>query len=115
MKTRSQRLAQEAIKVVANWKTGSEEKDPNQFARRFPSLVQTSGLLQAVAFARNKNKDYAEGFQKVFVVLDPKVDGKSLGEFEQYLSELSAVDYMLLSRRALEAATWIKRYVSTDD
>jgi len=115
MQTRSQKLAQEAIQVVMGWNNLSGDKDPKLFARRFPSLVQTSGLLQAVAFARSKNTEYADGFKTVFAVLDPKVKDKSRDEFEKYLSELSAVDYMRLSRLALEAATWIKRYVAADD
>lgn len=115
MQTRSQKLAQKAIEVVSAWKNASGDKDPNQFARRFPALVQTSGLLQAVAFARNKNDVYAEGFRSVLGVLALETVGKNVEEFEKKLSESSAVDYMRVSRLALEAATWIKRYVATDD
>ncbi len=115
MQTRSQKLAQEAIKVVSAWKNASGDKDPNQFARRFPALVQTSGLLQAVAFARDKNDVYAEGFRSVLGVLARETVGKNVEEFEKNLSESSAVDYMRVSRLALEAATWIKRYAATDD
>ena len=115
MQTRSQKLAQKAIEVVSAWKNASGDKDPNQFARRFPALVQTSGLLQAVAFARDKNDVYAEGFRSVLGVLARETVGKDLPEFERNLSESSAVDYMRVSRLALEAATWIKRYVATDD
>ncbi len=95
-----------------------EEGDPKQNLRStaisFPAQIQTCGLLQALAFVEKKNETYAKGFK---TVLNERLNSNPLGNVASIakvdsLFDLNAVDYMILSRMAIEAATWIKRYAA---
>ena len=125
--TRSQRLAQAAYKRVTarltTYDKGKKVLDDKYetFAKKFPSLIHTCGLAQAVAFAEAKGV--------------PKAPNKPKPEL-QYLDDLAEVlkaaghptltdrvalakqsrehdlsTYLRLSRDAISAASWLKRYV----
>ena len=103
MRTREQRMAETAFKRIEQ--RASEEKSDEylSFANSFPSLIHSCGLVQAVAFAQAKKKtnlleDLAEVLSKPLNQLT--VDAKSR----------PLASYMLLSREALLAAGWLKRY-----
>jgi CRISPR-associated protein Cmr5 len=107
--TRSQRLAQAAYSQING--TKKLEKEFISTVKKFPALIHTCGLAQAVAFAMAKdNQEYvgylaavlqASGHSKV-------TDAKSLGE-RALESDLNG--YLRLSRDAIAAASWLKRYV----
>ena len=65
LQTRSQRLAQAAYAQVSL--QGTPDKGPDKeyvsFAKKFPALIHTCGLAQAVAFAlaKGKSKDERKG------------------------------------------------------
>lgn len=111
--TRSQRMAQMAYERVADRKPdkGKLDKEYVSFAKKFPALIHTCGLAQAVAFAGAKQRgDYLTDLAAVL-----KASGHSV------LSDAAALDkqartqelsgYLRLSRDALQAANWLKRYV----
>lgn len=83
------------------------------FAREFPALVHSCGLAQAVAFAKAKGAHQLEYLNDLTHVL------KAVGHFEatspDSLSiatrEHSISAYIRLSRDALLAAGWMKRFV----
>ena len=52
VRTRGQQLAEEAFARVADHR--SMNKEYVSFAKKFPALIHTCGLVQAVAFARAK-------------------------------------------------------------
>lgn len=98
--TRSQKLAQAAYKKVAARAMNDKYKT---FAKKFPALIHTCGLAQAVAFglAKSEYRGYVDDLAAVLEVDD-------LGKRSR---ETNLSDYLLLSRNAINAASWLKRYV----
>ncbi len=115
MNTRSQKLAQAAFKCVqAQLKTvdGKQILDGKykSFARKFPALIHTCGLAQAVAFAlAKKETDYIGDLAAVLNASGhPEiVDGPSL---DKHARTQTLGSYIRLSRDAIHAAGWLKRY-----
>lgn len=113
-KTRSQRLAQAAFTQIAIHTRNCHGKPDKEFVstvKKFPALIHTCGLAQAVAFALAK-KD-TEFIDYLAAVLRESghsnvLDHRSLDQLAR-TSELSA--YLRLSRDAIDAASWLKRYV----
>lgn len=117
--TRSQRLAQSAYpRVVARIPPGTDpknlteaQKEYRTFAKKFPSLIHSCGLAQAIAFAQAKQEHnyLADLAEVVKAAGHPEVDNANrLGELSR---SQPLVAYLRLSRDTLMAAGWIKRYV----
>jgi CRISPR-associated protein Cmr5 len=111
IQTNSQKMAQAAYRRIENRK---RDKEFISFARSFPSLVHTCGLGQAVAFAlakeKRSRKEYLEDLAAVLNAAghSEAVSAESLGRAARE-SPVSA--YVRLSRNALQAAGWLKRYI----
>lgn len=105
IRTKEQQMAQAAFERVQGRSSGFEEY--SSFALAFPSLVHSCGLAQALAFAQAKGRaDYLSDLENV------------LGEGEGLCKrsrEAELMEYMRLSRRALAASSWIKRYCQAKD
>ena len=110
VQTRGQRLARAAYERIALRRPDGEYAG---FAKRFPSLVHSCGLAQAVAFALAKKGRQLQYLEDLTAVL-------TAGGHERIATpnalagrsrEVSAARYLRLSRDALEAAVWLKRYV----
>ena len=117
MQTRSQQYAQAAFPAVQRHypqptkDLSKEQKEYRTVAKKFPSLIHTCGLAQAIAFyqAKGHTKYLADLAQVVSRAGHPEItDAKSLAEHSR-TDKLSL--YMRLSRDTLTAAGWIKRYV----
>lgn len=112
--TMSQRLAQASYRCVQQEKSEHESqqfKSYQSFARTFPSLVHACGLAQAVVFARAKKEDrYLQHLAETITaggyvaVNSPELLEKAACRADDLL------DYLRLSRTALSAAGWLKRY-----
>lgn len=107
--TRSQRLAQAAYARIA--RHGKPDKEYVSFAKKFPALIHTCGLAQAVAFAlAKKETDYTDDLAEVL-----KAAGHSTISNRDSLAKQSRESdlggYLRLSRDAINAAGWLKRYV----
>lgn len=134
--TRLQKWAQAAFtrveKRVATWEAAIEagkrkdaskaEKEralaaPNQrdqylsFARAFPTLIHVSGLAQATAFASVKSKGMRH---EVLEDLDRVMrEDRARGTAWTVCTEsrtAGSTEYRLLTREAIAAALWLKRY-----
>ena len=117
MPTRSQQYAQAAFPVVQQHypqptkDLSSDQKEYRTIAKKFPALIHTCGLAQAIAFFQAKgHTDYLNDLASVVRAAGhPEVSNANrLGELSRTQS-LSL--YMRLSRDTLMAAGWIKRYV----
>ena len=101
--TRQQRRAQKAYGCVHG--VTDKQKDYAQLAKRFPALVQACGLAQAVSFVQAKEKEiggkYLEHLSKVI---------ETENDLAKASRESDLIKYQRLSREAIEAATWLKRY-----
>ncbi len=110
--TRSQKLAQAAFARIAKY--GKPKNEYASFAKKFPALIHTCGLAQAVAFAlAKKETGYVEDLA---VVLNgsghPEVSsGQAL---QKQTQEQPLSGYLRLSRDAISAAGWLKRYVEAE-
>lgn len=107
--TRSQKLAQAAYKQVTAH--GRPKGEYVTFAKKFPALVHTCGIAQAVAFALAKEQTlYIEDLAKVL-----KAGGYDAIDSAMKLAETTRSErlggYIRLSRDAINAANWLKRHV----
>jgi len=110
--TKQQDRAQKAYKCLSPEKKVGDEY--RQFAKRFPAIVHSCGLSQAVAFAQSKDKDvYLDDLASVMGISKGKISGG------QMLAEVSRtvdlVEYQQKTQDAIECATWIKRYAEATE
>lgn len=113
METLSQRLARAAFPAVKARKDDSRFnfQEYTTFAKKFPALIHTCGLAQAIAFAQAKKEDdYLTDLAKVLGVAHSSGVTTAEQLAERSRSEVLS-GYLRLSRNALLAAGWIKRYV----
>jgi CRISPR-associated protein Cmr5 len=101
--THSQLWAQQAYERVSARKGRDGEADYLRFSKRFPSLIHTCGLAQALAFAEAKNQDAV--LSDLAEVL--RTTAARLAEDSR---NAKVPAYLRLSRDSLAAATWLKRY-----
>jgi CRISPR-associated protein Cmr5 len=104
--TNSQKMAQCAYQRIAKGK----DQEFISFARSFPSLIHSCGLAQAVVFAQAKTrKEYLDDLAAVLNAAGHSDTGSEWLATATRDYPVSA--YVRLSRNALEAAGWLKRYV----
>ena len=106
--TLSQKLAQAAYKRISVRAISDKYKT---FSKKFPALIHTCGLAQAIAFgmAKKENHDYLDDLAVVLQSLGHQL--KDPAELDKTARELHLGDYIRLSRDAINAASWLKRYV----
>lgn len=115
---RSQRIAREAYRQVESArtrKTPPEREKYLAFARSFPTLIHACGIAQASAFALAKGDEKAEVLEaitNVVYAVDSSWNFTNASGLHNAAihGETSILKYLRLTRQALDAATWIKRY-----
>jgi CRISPR-associated protein Cmr5 len=109
--TRSQLLAQEAFARVAD--RGQPHRDYVSFAKKFPALIHSCGLAQATAFARAKGGQQEAYLQDLAAVLHRGGHSAvtSAEALDGQARQQPVTGYLRLSRDAITAASWLKRYV----
>lgn len=117
VQTNSQKMAQAAYASVLRCVDSKEKGLPEKyatFARSFPSLVHSCGLAQAVAFARAKG--HGQYLDHLAAVLNGigHAEAASADGLERATREQSVSAYVRLSRNALQAAGWLKRYAEAN-
>ena len=113
IRTKEQQMAQAAFERVQGRSSGLEFEVYSSFALAFPSLVHSCGLAQALAFAQAKGRaDYLSDLENV---LGEDVGENGGGDLCKRSREAELMEYMRLSRRALAASSWIKRYCQAKD
>jgi CRISPR-associated protein Cmr5 len=122
--TRSQKLAQAAYPRI---QSRDSEMTPDEFkeyvtiAKKFPSLVHTCGLAQAVAFYEAKGKTkpgkpekphirYLKDLAAVLTAIGHQQIA-TVDELANRVRTEPLSGYLRLSRDAINAASWLKRYV----
>jgi CRISPR-associated protein Cmr5 len=113
MATLSQRMAQAAFPKVRARKDGHDVnfKEYTTLAKKFPALIHTCGLAQAVAFAQAKQDlAYLDDLASVLAAAGHReiTNHETLGNQSR---DQNLAGYLRLSRDALLAAGWLKRYV----
>lgn len=116
--TRHQERAQKAYKCISprtkdangqEMKSDKDNEEYSQLAKKFPALVHNCGLAQALAFVQAKEKDVNIG--KAYLSHLSDVMGLKKDEDLGIISRNAELrEYQRLTREAIEAATWLKRY-----
>ena len=108
MHTRNQKLAQSAYQRVSQRAISDKYKTA---AKKFPALIHTCGLAQAVAFGMAK-KDYHEYLDDLAVVLQTlQYPVTTRSELDARSRQAGLIEYLRLSRDAIDVGSWLKRYV----
>ncbi|QMT32451.1 type III-B CRISPR module-associated protein Cmr5 [Alysiella filiformis] len=134
MQIRTQKYAEIAYPLVANMKVNKEFKqtDPEKYKRQYelqneyrtqalnlPTMILQSGLAQSIGFlmAKAKNdsseaKAKTKAFQKLLEHLEKllKDSVKPNKTLHETILESDIVQYQRLTRNAIEASSWLKRY-----
>jgi CRISPR-associated protein Cmr5 len=112
--TRSQQVAQAAFRQVNERKnqTPAQKKKYLSFARAFPTLIHTCGLAKATAFALAKAGEQQHVLDDLATVMHYPGKGEELHAVARGENPTTAgiLHYFRLTRQALFAATWLKRY-----
>jgi len=108
LQTNSQKMAQAAYGQI---RMRQLSREFTSFARSFPSLIHSCGLAQATAFAKAKGHgQYLEDLAFVLKAIG-HTEAETAESLECATREQAVPAYIRLSRNALQAAGWMKRYV----
>lgn len=107
MQIRTHKYAERAYPLVEAIKGTDTEAKYRTLVLNFPTMIMQSGLAQALGFLLAKGS--AEHIQLLAHIaqLFNQPDGKAL---HQAVLHSDITQYQLLTRKALEASSWLKRY-----
>lgn len=105
---KSQQYSKEAFKCVNAHVTTKQNdlKKYKTFAKRFPTLIHTCGLAQAISFANSK-EEYRPNFKDLQSVL---AGNNNNFDLIQQAQSVDVLEYLRLSREAIVVAGWLKKY-----
>lgn len=115
MKTFQQQLAETAYQDVTAVKGKDEayRKKYATMAHKLPILIHTAGLAQAVAFVQARGSDaQTELLDQVSRAIDLS-SIKNGDDMARESRNAPLATYMLLTRRAMAALLWYKRFVES--
>lgn len=107
MKIRTHKYAELAYPLIEGIQGSSVEAKYRTLALTFPSMIMQSGLAQAIGFLMAKNKEEHKVLLEHIAILLNKNDPSVL---YQAILKSNVTEYQLLSREALDASAWLKRY-----
>lgn len=112
--TRQQEWAKKACGLVMGRK-GPDEKKYRTLCMKMPVLVLQSGLVQALAFIRSREKELGKHFSddlaKVYGIAGAE-PGKVLMQQVQEADDLSL--YLAMTRDIIEVSTWFQRFAQSE-
>jgi CRISPR-associated protein Cmr5 len=118
MQSRSQKIAQQAFQCISdhvNAQPGDGIKKPNKdfvsTVKRFPALIHTCGLAQAVAFALAKKDIEFVSYLASILKAAGYTELSDHSHLDEYARKKSLGEYLRVSRDAICAAGWLQRYV----
>ena len=104
---RSQKYAQRAFGLIQKVEEENEKvKEYRTLALNFPTMILQSGLAQAIGFLQAKGKE--EHLLLLAHIAELLEENES--SLHKKILEADLPHYQLLTRRALEAASALKRY-----
>ena len=103
MITRQQKWAQRAIEKVKEMEGHDKKEEYMRFCKSFPAMIHNCGLCQSLAFAEAKTTGEHKYLQHLSDVME-------MADITQRSREAGILEYQKLTRDALNAATWLKRY-----
>lgn len=109
MPNRQQELADKAYRIVNGRRGETAAKEYRSVCQSFPAMIHNSGLCQAVAFAEAKGRSDRDEM-KMYLDDLAQMLGSQRDEFASLVRGAGTTEYQRLTREALAAATWLKRY-----
>lgn len=107
MKIRSKDHAEKAYPLVNAIKNTDIETQYRTLALNFPTMILQSGLVQAVGFLRAKGeKEHLTLAEHISQLLGYQ----TVQRLHDELLQSDITKYQLLTRNAIEATSWLKRY-----
>lgn len=94
--------AYQKVSDIINNRSQSEQAKYKTFAKRFPTLIHTCGLAQALAFVKSKD-EYTQNLADLIAVLN-------MPNLSQDAKTVQVMEYLRLSREAISGASWLKKY-----
>ncbi|GFP30504.1 CRISPR-associated protein Cmr5 [Candidatus Hakubella thermalkaliphila] len=115
MRTIEQRRASDAYRKISGLPQDKQTKEYRSRVQRFPALVQSCGLIQAVGFYRSKNdlRDIYDKLEDWFFKDDLNFpwpsNQRNHRDLFRSLGEIDVELYRMAMREALAYLTWLKR------
>ena len=115
---RMQRMANRALDIIQDKKgKPGESKEYKSRMNGFAVMVMQSGLAQASGFYLGKGSGhqylgYLQDLVQVVAAAEPGRADWNPDSFQRKVVECDALTYRLLTRDALAASSWLKRYGS---
>jgi len=120
--TREQRRAQLVYERLKPYKDRDQSYRDNygSMALRFPALVRSAGLVQALAFVDSRGKDEHRDFVHDLAAVLAKLNHQTAKDREQAFQWLfeqarkaDLPHYLHLTRETLAVADWFKRFAQS--
>ena len=106
---RSQKYAQRALGLIQRVKEKNEKvKEYRTLALNFPTMILQSGLAQAIGFLQAKGKE--EHLLLLAHIAELLEENENKDSLHKKILEADLSHYQLLTRKAIEAASSLKRY-----
>lgn len=121
--TRQQKWAHAALAKVASHKgkTDAEKKEESKYRTlclKMPALLKQSGVVQALAFIRSRDKDHGKKFCDELAEaygISATDSKKSAGETLQDRAQKEELpQYLVLSRDLIEVSVWFRRFAQSE-
>ena len=104
---RSQKYAQRAFGLIQKVEEENEKvKEYRTLALNFPTMILQSGLAQAIGFLQAKGKEE----HLLLLAHIAELLGENKDSLHKKILEADLSHYQLLTRKAIEAASSLKRY-----
>ena len=107
METRDQKYAKAAFPKVKAQENAATEKGYRTLALNFPVMILQSGLTQATGFLMAKGGSEHTAYLNDLAGILGQNSGKALHDA---VVSSTLPQYQQLTRKALEASAWLKRY-----
>lgn len=106
---RSQKYAQRAFGLIQKVKEENKKvKEYRTLALNFPTMILQSGLAQAIGFLQAKGKE--EHLLLLAHIAELLEENENKDSLHKKILEADLSHYQLLTRKAIEAASSLKRY-----
>lgn len=111
---RSHRVARAAYARVEARKTDEQRKKYGSLVHKLPGMILQNGLAQTTGFLLAKGERHHQAVLEDFAAVlrsAGAMDSDDPRALHKRVIDANLNDTLLLTRRALEAAGWMKRYV----
>lgn len=107
MQIRTHKYSEMAYPLVEKMQKDPFEAKYRTLALNFPTMIMQSGLAQAIGFLMAKGKDEHKIFLDDIAKL---LNFNTSADFHNAILKSDISQYQLLTRKSLDACSWLKRY-----